>query len=578
MTGSPLDVQFPGPSPGDEARAPVGRAPRKPSVRSLILLLLGGALADVGLSCLGLNPIWGPQQLAILAVLGLYVLGFTVAVQASAAKGLAQRTASLAAFAERHQHRAALVLLGIGIAGALAAVWVFHAFPLTADEYAYLFEAKTFLAGRLWNPLPPLPPLFARLNILFWGGKWVAMYPPGWPLLLAAVMGLRLPPWLAAPLCGGVLLFAAIKLGRKRDGALGGVLAAALVALSPFFLFNAGSYFDLVPAAAVGLLFCWAALAFLEHPRWSNALSAGLALGMLGLIRSQDVVLFGLPFAVEFLWRARRRHYLLAPGIILAGLPFLAALLLYDHAVFGSLQPYTNLENPHIRFGLSSIDPAGHVLTLRDKLQFVAELMVKLADWSSPLLLLGYVAAFGFVAYRRRLNFLDFIFPAYVLGFMLVPFIGGYQYGPRYYFEGFPLLVLTVVSALVPLLRDPGFSRQRPLAVSLLIAHGATCLAGVAVVAPFLRTTVDQGISLRDQLQAQNLHDAVIMFHSPALPWPFSQMLPIHLTWDKIIADDPVLYVPSLPDQVEKLHRLLPDRRFYIYAPRHRGDNLRRLW
>ena len=243
------------------------------------------------------------------------------------------------AFIEYHRRLAASLLIGIGIAGGLAAVWVLRAFPNSADEYAYLFEAKTFLAGRLWNPLPPLHDLFAHSHIVFWHEKWVSVYPPGWPLLLAAVMGLRLPPWLAAPLCGGVLLFAVLKLGQKRDGTLGGLLAAALVAFSPFFLFNAGSYFSGISAAAVGLLFCWAALAFLKHPRWPNAICAGLALGMLGLIRNQNVVLFGLPFAVQFLLQARRRHYRLTPGIILAGLPFLAALLLYNHAVFGSLMP-----------------------------------------------------------------------------------------------------------------------------------------------------------------------------------------------------------------------------------------------
>ena len=261
-----------------------------------------------------------------------------------AAREIVLRAAFLIAFVEHHWRPAASLLIGIGIAGGLAAVWVLRAFPNSGDEYSYIFAAKTFLAGRLWNPLPPLHDLFAHWHIVFWHEKWVSVYPPGWPLLLAAVMGLRLPPWLAAPLCGGVLLFAVLKLGQKRDGALGGLLAVALVALSPFFLFNAGSYFSGISAAMMGLLFCWAALAFLEHPRWPNAIYAGLALGMLGLIRNQNVVLFGLPFAVQFLLQARQRHYRLAPGIILAGLPFLAALLLYNYSVFGSLMPNIHME------------------------------------------------------------------------------------------------------------------------------------------------------------------------------------------------------------------------------------------
>ena len=294
---------------------------------NLFLLLLASMLADIGLAFLGLDPL-DPWQYTLFALLGIYALGFAAVIPAAEAEEI---TVRLVALAERHRRLAALMLVGLGITGSLLAVWILRAFPNSPDEYDYLFEAKTFLAGRLWNPLPPLPDLFAHVHLIFWYEKWVSLYPPGWPMLLAAVMGLRLPPWLAGPLCGGVLLFAMLKLGQKRDGTLGGLLAVALVAFSPFFLFNAGSYFSGISAAMMGLLFCWAALAFLEYPRWSNAICAGLALGMLGLIRSQNVVLSGLPFAVQFLLRARRRHYCLAPGIILAGLPFLAALLLYNY-------------------------------------------------------------------------------------------------------------------------------------------------------------------------------------------------------------------------------------------------------
>ncbi|HZU91693.1 MAG TPA: hypothetical protein VE993_20750, partial [Stellaceae bacterium] len=221
MIGSPLDAELAGPSPAQDARASVGAVPRKLAARRWIFLLLAAALADVGLAFCGLNPLWGPQQLVTLAVLGLYALGFAVAVRVIGAAGMARRIAPLAAFVQRHRRLATLLPIGAGIAGALAAVWVLRAFPVSADEYVYLLGAKTFLAGRLWNTPPPLPDLFAYRHLLVWHGKWVSGYTPGWSLLLAAAMGLRLPPWLAAPLSGGVLLFAVLKLGQKRDGLFG---------------------------------------------------------------------------------------------------------------------------------------------------------------------------------------------------------------------------------------------------------------------------------------------------------------------------------------------------------------------
>src|SRR4051794_16728835 len=168
---------------------------------NLFVLLLASVLADIGLAFLGLNPVVGPQQLALFALLGLYALGFAAVIPAAEAEEIALR---LAALGERHRRLAALMLVGLGIAGSLLAVWILRAFPISPDEYDYLFEAKTFLAGRLWNPLPPLPDLFAHVHLIFWHEKWVSAYSPGWPLLLATVMGLQLPPWFAAPLCGGV--------------------------------------------------------------------------------------------------------------------------------------------------------------------------------------------------------------------------------------------------------------------------------------------------------------------------------------------------------------------------------------
>ncbi len=548
--------------------------------RRLFLLLLASALADIGLAALGLNPMSGTEQLLTFIALSLYALVFAAVFQVIAAREIVSRAAFLIVFVEHHWRLAASLLIGVGIGGGLAAVWVLRAFPNSGDEYSYIFAAKTFLAGRLWNPLPPLHDLFSSWHIVFWHEKWVSVYSPGWPLLLAAVMGLRLPPWLAAPLCGGVLLFAVLKLGQKRDGALGGLLAAALVALSPFFLFNAGSYFSGISAAMVGLLFCWAALAFLEHPRWPNAISAGLALGMLGLIRNQNVVLFGLPFAVQFLLQARQRHYCLAPGIILAGLPFLAALLLYNHAVFGSLLPNINIEDPFVRFGLFPIDDLGRHLTPLDELMFIAQRMIMLVNWSSLFLVLGYAASFAFLVSRRQFSFLDFIFPAYVIGFMSVPFFGGNQYGPRYYFEAFPLFILTVVSALIPLLREPRFSRWRSFSISMTAAHFAACLGALAVIAPFARTLIDQRMDVYDQVRVQHLRNAVVVIHSKTGAISNKSMDQRDLTRNGITIDGEVLYVLDIPSQLQKLRLLFPDRQFYIYErdmSKSKGK-LRQLW
>ena len=127
----------------------MGVTPQKPFYRRLFLLLLTSALADIGLAVLGLNPMSGTQQLLTFLSLSLYTLVFAVAFHVIAAREVVLRAAFLITFVEHHWRPAALLLIGIGIAGGLAAVWVLRAFPNSGDEYSYIFMAKTFLAGRL---------------------------------------------------------------------------------------------------------------------------------------------------------------------------------------------------------------------------------------------------------------------------------------------------------------------------------------------------------------------------------------------------------------------------------------------
>ena len=476
------------------------------------------------------------------------------------AMGLAPRTASLAANLAADWRRRSAFVIAAGVALSLAVVWILRAFPNSGDEYAYLFEASTFVAGRLWNPLPAVPQLFQQYYIVSLNSKWVVLYPPGWPLILSGGLALDLPAWLVSPLCGGLLLFAVLALGVRRDGPLGGLLAAGLVAVAPFFLFNAASYFTHVPAAAAGLLFCWTASAFLDRPKLATALLSGAALGALGLIRPVDVPIFALPFAIEFIWRARSLHYRRAPAMVLAGLPFLVLLALFYYEIKGWPLPSAG---PTARFGLSPVDEHGQHFSFLDQLSTVSVRMVSLAEWTSPLLVLGFVAAFVQLAARRRLSMVDLVFPAFVVAFLLIPLDGANQYGPRYYFEAFPFVVLTLVSGLAPVLKDAARPQQRAFAWFLLVAHGALCVLGFVFISYWMRTLVNQRMDLYDQVQAQRLRNAVVVVHSSTSS--IYPMKPRDLVRNGIEVGSDVIYALDLPDRLPELQRAFPQRRFYIY-------------
>jgi hypothetical protein len=499
-------------------------------------------------------PVMGPVVLSLLALI--------LAVQAT---NLVSRFAAIPVALATHRRAVALGVTVAGFAGSLAVVWVLRAFPNSADEYAFLFEADTFLAKRLWNPLPPLHESFAFLHISQVDGRWAALYPPGWPLLLAGVRLLDVPFWLACPLAGIVLLFAVFKLGRRQDGPLGGILALSFVAFSPFFLFNAGSYFTHVPAAAAGALFCWMAADFLDQPRFSRGFLAGVALGVLGLIRVFDPLLFGLPFLFAFFWRAGRRHYVLAPSIIFGGLPFLAALLLFYGITSGSILPkIASSEAPLVKFGLYSVDENGRPHTPLDQLRLAARLMSELAVFTSPLLLLGYLAAFAWKAIKKKLNFFDFVFPVTVAALLLIPFDGGNRYGPRYYLEAYPFLVLTTVSALVPLLQNRGRPRRVASVVSLVFGHAAWCIAAAIFLGWLFRGIVDERMDLYDKVRAIGLHDAVVVIDSGT--GRFRGFTPEDLTRNGHAIDGDVIYALDIPYRLGELRELFPHRSFYIYT------------
>ncbi len=148
---------------------------------------------------------------------------------------VAPRTLHLARFAP-------LLFAAAGtLAAAAVALGPLDGIPHVQDDVAYLWQAKVFALGRAWVPAPPLADFFTQGFILITDGRWFAKYPPGWPLLLVPGIWAGLP-WLINPLCAGVSLGLIYATGQRLYGAATGAVAALLGLLSPFLLFMSGSY------------------------------------------------------------------------------------------------------------------------------------------------------------------------------------------------------------------------------------------------------------------------------------------------------------------------------------------------
>jgi len=140
-----------------------------------------------------------------------------------------------------HSAAPLLVALAGTLAAAAVALGPLEGIPHVQDDVAYLWQANVFALGRAWVPAPPSAEPFTQGFILITDGRWFAKYPPGWPLLLALGVWAGLP-WLINPLCTGAGLALIYATGRRLYGAAAGAAAAGLGLLSPFLLFMSGSY------------------------------------------------------------------------------------------------------------------------------------------------------------------------------------------------------------------------------------------------------------------------------------------------------------------------------------------------
>ncbi len=344
----------------------------------------------------------------------------------------------------------------LGLAAALAAagslyaaVALFDRAPHILDAVSYTFQAKVFAEGALSAPAPAVRDAFPTPFMVVHDGRWFSQYPPGTPLSWAA--GMRVgAAWLVGPVLAVAAVLLVFLIGQRQLGTGSGLLAAGLMASSPFLFLQAGSFLSHVPAMAYASLFLYAAIRWSERPSVRAALVAAVALGLTFWTREIVAVLYGVPvgaFCLSRGWQtdARRASQSAAAGVAVL-LLFAGGYLAYDAALTGS--PFVlprALFNGSDRFGFG--DGIGfygrHTLAsgLANADELLTSLTITLFGW--PFSTALAVVALPFVL--RRAGPWDCVH-ASVVGLFVVAYVGyfyhGIALGPRYYFEALPSLCL----------------------------------------------------------------------------------------------------------------------------------------
>jgi hypothetical protein len=174
--------------------------------------------------------------------------------------------------------------------------------PAYHDEYSYLFQAETFLAGRASFPSHAEARLFDQMHVLN-EGRFASRYFPGAGLWMAPFVAAGHPywgHWLASAICAALMFW----IGRELAGDAAGLFAGLLTALSPGMALFSNLLLAHQPTLVGLSVFLFGVLRMQCSSRvgWGVAAGGGLAFAM--LCRPMTAVGVALPFGAYLLWWA----------------------------------------------------------------------------------------------------------------------------------------------------------------------------------------------------------------------------------------------------------------------------------
>lgn len=480
------------------------------------------------------------------------------------------------------------LLLGLSaLAIAACGHWVIQGFPNSADEYAYLFQARNLARLQTHAQVHPpnafaeaIQPYFYFVHIGETEGKYYGRFPFGYSLLLTPAAWVEMlggpDVYALTNLILGVLTIALLlAFGRRLGGAQLGLFAAIMGLCSPWFLLTSASYFSHSAAAFFIGLCLLLFIRGLDQPagrqRAGLLASSGLAFGSAVLVRFLDP----LPFLPVLLllwccWQGPGRH-LLKDGLsfVLGGLPCLLALLAYNQALTGSAwttaYEYYNPLDQGTRFVFQLPSPEGTELDWSRVwsvgwAQNTWPNIQRLFDWHAWAWL-AVLAPLGLLFGRRPTNQRLLIGS---LGLSALLLIGIYllyggppmnQYGPRYFYSAFVPLTLLAAWALQrlcgrsPWLWGPVFLALLSLTAAQLWSH-----------AQHYAQSIHERSRLYRSIEASGIENAVVILQSGS-----GSMHQVDLARNALDFSNSVLIAQDLGGHHGPLRRAYPERNFYAY-------------
>jgi len=443
----------------------------------------------------------------------------------------------------------------------------------SSDEWAYTYQAAVFAKLHAYAQEPRCSYAFQNFWVYPYMGRQFSQYTPGWPYFMAPFIWIR-QPWLAGPVCFGVLCAGMARLGRRvmsladdgtttrREIVSAGHFAAFVTAASSTLVINAGSRFS-----HLFVLACWIfaleALLLIADPqrrpddrharRWGAVLGACCAL--LLSTRPVDGAGLGVGLFVYFVWALGHRRFsaktvgAVAVAFALIGGLTLIILRLQLGKWFKTGYSINGMIHPWNKFSL--------VTPKADDWRWGFPVATGSYVWWPCSIAVGLAGLASLGRRGRALNTMLFFGLAPVLVFYAFLDLGrgfDWGYGPRYQ-----------MVAMVPMALGTGVVLAR-LASRERVAFGAALaviLVGIVRIAPLVypyeHAAVDQENRLERALDEAHVHHALVIA-SPGTggvdPMDLTKNLPLDLYPDQ----DVVVAVSRTPHLAQCARDMFPDR------------------
>ncbi len=441
-----------------------------------------------------------------------------------------------------------ITLAGCAMVAWITATSVLKEFPNSADEYAYVFQASDFSQGKLWSDVHDHPEFFEFDHIVQKENKWMSRFPPGWPLILSLAFILVLPPFVLSIACGVIAMYFFFHLVEHIYGKRIALWSTLAVVTSSFFLFNTASFFSHISSLLHVVLAIYLTVLYFDDRKLWRAIVAGFFVGMLAITRPYTAVLLLSIFYGWVVYQYRMESIRPLVAIAFGTLPCIAFYLWYNASTTGNMfLPVTVWAYPEERLGFYG----DHTLMLGIK--HIVKRFLMFIYWVSPhLLLLYFVLLSRSSDVRKRPE--DFFFAVLVPGYILYYSYGGNQYGPRFYFEAFPFLVVFVTARAI---RSTGWIKV------IFITGIVYAFVRIPVISARENQIVRERMDIYDQVARKKIEHAVVFIASPT--GVIRPMDEENLNRnDKHYSND-VLYALDLGDHNPVLMKQYPNRRYFRY-------------